>query len=117
MAWLEELTRAVADRDALLVSALVHDLARTSVAFEEVPKPNVSIDLLPLAAGIVDLLAERRGAHSPAWSSSAGVLQEPFYTLKYAGRVPRLRRQCEAESPEALKRRNVFALSQFLTSA
>src|ERR1700722_4487539 len=102
MAWLEDLTAAVAARDALHASALLHEVRRQSIDLANVGRPDVSPEWLPLAAGIVDLLAERQGLKSPSWTATAGTLPAPFYPLAYALRLPRLRKQCELESPLAL---------------
>lgn len=117
MAWLEDITSAVASRDAFHASALMHDLQRAPLDFATLARPNVSAEWLPLAAAIVELLAERQGISPPRWIAEVGALDQPFYALAYALKLPRLREQCERESPPALRRRNVFAPMQFLTVA
>lgn len=117
MGWLEDMTEAVAARDSLRVSSLMHDFARCPMGDTLLEKPELPAERLPLAAAIADLLTKRSGARAPAWTSSVGALEQPFYALAYALRVPRLREQCERESPAELRRRNVFAPSQFLTVA
>jgi hypothetical protein len=118
MGRIEELATAVLERNDLLARSLVQDIHREGIDLARYPHPvGAKLPLLTMSAALLELLAERQGVPAPAWTQTAGTFPEPFYTLKSALTMPRLRARCEAESPAPLKRRNVYSLGQFLTFA
>ncbi|MEQ8821999.1 MAG: hypothetical protein RLY93_17325 [Sumerlaeia bacterium] len=72
---------------------------------------------LAAAAAVLELLCDRAGVTPPEWTRSVPALPEPFFAVAAAERMPRLRALCLAESPEPLKKRNIFAPPDFLTFA
>jgi hypothetical protein len=118
MLTIDLLAEAALGRDALQVRALARDLMRMHPQLRDVPPPQ-SLDprVQTVAAGLIELLAENDSQKAPSWSTDIGGLKEPFHLLEAAARMPRLRAQCEAESPAPLRKRNLFAPSGFLTFA
>lgn len=118
MGRIEELATAVLEQDDLRARGIVQDIYRENINLARYPRPEgVTPRLLTMSAALLELLAERQGVPAPAWTQTVGAFSEPFYTLKSALKMPRLRARCEAESPAPLKRRNVYSLGQFLTFA
>jgi hypothetical protein len=113
-----EVANAALRRESLLLRSLVQDLLHNSTALNTIPRPATD-DLLTLAvsAAILELLAARTGQASPSWTAEIGALPEPFYLVEAAQRMPRLRRLCETESPEPLRKRGLYAPPDFLTFA
>lgn len=118
MGRIEELAMAVLERDELRARSIVQDIHREGIDLARYPHPEgAKQHLLTMAAALLELLAERQGIRAPAWTQAAGAFAEPFYTLKSALTMPRLRARWEAESPAPLKQRNIYSLGQFLTFA
>ncbi len=118
MVKVEDIAAAMLARDALEARSLLLELARSGVDLEHYPEPEgVSAPVKTVTAAIVELLLARRGALAPAWTTRAGSLPEPFFTNSLALRSSRLRAQDERESPEPLRRRNIFAAASVLTFA
>ena len=108
---LRDVVKAVLSGDALEARQWVLD-AR-SVDWTLVPRPTDLLeDELALAAALVELLAERSGQAAPAWTAQVGPAHAPLCLLRGAG--PRLRKRLELESPEPMRRRNLFAPSDYL---
>jgi hypothetical protein len=118
MPTVDQLAKAALERDSLQTRALAQDLLRTYHQLRDVPPPE-SRDprVQSVAAALVELLVQRRSQASPEWSAGFGPLSEPFHLLEAATRMPRLRAQCETESPLPLRKRNLYAPSNFLTFA
>jgi hypothetical protein len=72
---------------------------------------------MAIAAGIAELLAERNAQEPPPWTRPIPAAAEPVFLVKAAQRMPRLRRLCEEEGPEPLRRRRLLAPPDFLTAA
>jgi hypothetical protein len=70
-----------------------------------------------LLARLVELLADRAQQPPPAWTAAVGALPEPFFVMRRAERPGFTRDLCLNESPEPLKRRNIFAPPNFLEMA
>jgi hypothetical protein len=118
MVTLEELAQAALARDHLRLRSLTHDLLRQHEKLAELTSPaTASAQVLSVAAGLVELLALRRQEPAPEWVEAVGPLKEPFYLLEAARHFKHLRRLCETESPEPLRRRNLLAPPDFLTFA
>ena len=118
MATIDKLATAALEHDSLQTRALAQDLLRTYHELRDVPPPE-SRDprVQTVAAALVELLAQRQSQEPPAWSAGFGPLDEPFHLLEAATRMPRLRAQCETESPLPLRKRNLYAPANFLTFA
>ena len=118
MVRLDELASAALNRDCLRLRSLVQDLMRESPRLSELPQPQVSdTQLLIVAAALVELLAERTGQPAPSWTATVGAMPQPFFLVAAAERMVSMRRLCEQESPEPLRKRGLLAPPQFLTWA
>lgn len=112
---IEQLAEAALNRDALLLRSLVQDLIRVKVKWSDIPRPQKSDQrILVMAASLVELLAARQKQTHPAWTKDVGALEEPFFMLQYAEKMKRLRVLCETQSPEPLRKRNLYAPPHFL---
>jgi hypothetical protein len=118
MVRIDEIARAALDGDALLLRQLIQDWLRSAPRLCECPAPtSQDSDTRIVAAALLELLAERYGQAPPAWTASVGAFREPFFLLKSANTMRRLRELCESESPWPLRRRNLFAPANFLSFA
>ena len=80
----------------------------------EMPDLTEPIDLA-IAASIVELVASRKRATPPAWTSQVAALPEPYVLVTV--RLPeKLERLCR-ESPPELRHRNLVAPESFLLTA
>jgi hypothetical protein len=83
-----------------------------------VPRPaGADQQTLATAAALLELLAERAGVAAPAWTRDVGAVPTPTFLVKSAERMPRLRRLCEMESPQPLRKRGLYASPDFLSFA
>jgi hypothetical protein len=118
MATIEAIADAALRRESLQLRSLVQDLLGSTSALSTIPRPATDdLPLLAISAAILELLAARMGQAPPSWTSEIGSLPEPFFLLEAAQRMPRLRRLCETESPEPLRKRGFYAPPDFLTFA
>ena len=115
---IEHLYTKMTAYDSLAARQCVVDAARGGLEWRRVPAPE---DLDPVgmavAAGVTELLASRAGQSPPAWTAEVSAAPEPVFLVRAAAKLPRLRRSCEQEGPEPLRRRGVLAPPEFLTSA
>lgn len=110
MVRIEDIARAALAHEALEVRSLVQDLLRTPPDWAAVPRPRAVDPLvMALSAAFVELFAERSGAEPAAWTREVGPAPSPIYLLEAARTMPRTRALIEAESPEPLRKRNIFA--------
>jgi hypothetical protein len=118
MVQVEQLAEAALAGDALKLRGLTQDFLRQPARLAD-SKPPISSDPLVsiVAAGLIELLAERRHEPPPPWANQIGAAHPPLYLVKAAHVMPRLRRLCESESPAPLRRRNLFAPPTFLEFA
>jgi len=101
--------------DAMRLRILVQDWLAENPAISAYPKPDLKdATRLSILAGIIELLADRRGVAAPPWVHEIHAVQTPIFLVKSAETMPRLRRLCETESPLPLRRRNLFAPPTFL---
>lgn len=115
---LRSLVQALIDGDALRARQLTADAMRNATSWAEVPRPiGCGPVELAVSAGIVELLASRANQSPPSWTEAVGHSPTPIYLTRAALTMPRLRRACEAEGPEPLRRRRIFAPPEFLTMA
>jgi hypothetical protein len=115
---LGDLVRYLLGNDVLAARQWVADAGRFRLSWTSLPRPE-GLDLVGLvvAAGVVELLASRAGQAPPAWTGGIGAAPAPVLLVRAAARLPRLRRLCEEEGPEPLRRRGVLAPPEFLTAA
>jgi len=118
MVTLEMLAEAALQRDNLSLRSQVQDFVRDHPQLTAISRPQSdNQQILGIAAALLELLAERTGKPAPAWTRDIGAVPEPVFLLEAAMRMKRLRALCEAESPEPLKKRGLYAPPDFLTFA
>jgi hypothetical protein len=82
------------------------------------PAPDgLSQDELAVAAGFVELMAERAKLPPPAWTHEVGAASGPVFLVPSARTMPRTRRVCETAGPLPFRRRGVLALPGCYTTA
>ncbi len=70
-----------------------------------------------MAAAVVEMMAERQGKTPASWTEAVPAAPRRLFLVRAAESLPRLRRLCEDEGPEALRRRGLLAPPDFLTAA
>lgn len=113
-----DLVRALLEFDAIGARQWVADALRARIQWHEVPAP-VDLDptQLAVAAGVVELLAERAGQAPPPWAREVPALADGIFLVRSARSMPRLRLLCEQQGPEPLRKRRLYAPPDFLTLA
>jgi hypothetical protein len=111
---LRQLAKAAVQGDALLVRATAMELVDETLAFLARPVDLNDLELC-VAAGLVELLANRTNQAVPEWVETVGQADQPYFLVRSALRMPRLRRDCEQNSPEPLRKRNLYAPANYLT--
>ena len=97
------------------VRSLVQDWLRAAPSFVDEPAPtSPDASVRAVAAGIVELLAMRHGQPAPAWVATIGSLPVPLYLVHAARESAKMRARVERESPEPLRKRNMFAPRHYL---
>lgn len=113
-----DLVRSLLTFQTLAARQWVADAKRSGFDWTEVEKPDdASLQELAVAAGVVEMFAQRRGEAPPAWTRSVASAPQSIHLVKAALTMPRLRATCEREGPEPLRRRGLFAPPDFLTIA
>lgn len=111
----EQIAITILSHDALAVRSLVQDWLRSAPIFANEPAPaSTDARVRVVAAAVTELLAERAGQRAPAWTATVEHLAAPIYLVAAADRSPKLRARVERESPDALRRHNVFAPPGYL---
>jgi hypothetical protein len=115
---LHDLVRSLLANNTLAARQWVADAKRGRLVWASVPRPQ-GLDPVGLvvAAGIVELLAGRAGHAAPPWTQTIGAAPAPVLLVRAAAHLPRLRRMCEEDGPEPLRRRRILAPPEFLTAA
>jgi hypothetical protein len=118
MELLEQMAEAALKRDSLHLRSLVQDFVRSGVPAVNLPRPNTTEPrILAVSAALAELLALRQGQTSPDWTQEIGALAEPFFLVESAISMKRLRFLCETQSPEPLRKRQLYAPPHFLEFA
>jgi hypothetical protein len=118
METIEQLAQAALALDALQLRGLVQDWVRSGQSATDLPRPNTTdTKILAVSAALVELFALRQGETPPAWTKEIGALEEPIFLVKSATSMKRLRALCEAQSPEPLRKRGLYAPPHFLEYA
>jgi hypothetical protein len=116
MVTLEALAETALQRDSLRLRSLVQDFVREHPQLTAIPRPQIdNQQILGTAAALLELLAQRSGQAAPAWTREIGAVPEPMFLLEAAARMKRLRALCEAEAPEPLRKRGLYAPPDFLS--
>ena len=112
------LIEALMSFDILRARQWVADAMRAPISWSEVARPEgMDAERLAVAAGVVELLAERSGQPSPDWTVDVGESPRRIYLVRAAESTPRLRLLCEEEGPEPLRKRQIMAPPEFLSLA
>lgn len=115
---IEQLAEAALQRDSLRLRSLVQDMTRAHINWSAIPRPSTKDGrLLVMAASLAELLATRQNQVPPSWTKEIGALSEPFYLLRSAETMKRLRVLCETQSPEPMRKRQLYAPPNFLEFA
>jgi hypothetical protein len=110
-----QLSKAVLNYEALTVSSLVQDLYRSKQPLAEIAKPRTEdATLLSISAALLELLASQWHQQPPNWTQEVRGVSQPLFLIKHAQTMKYLRQLCETQSPEPLKKRNLFATPNFL---
>lgn len=112
---LEQIATEILANRPIEVRALVQDYVRRGAMLEQEPAPGSQDPRVrAVAAGLAELFASRMAQRAPAWALEVGKLPAPLYLIEAAHRSPRLRARIERESPEPLRKRNVYAPPAYL---
>jgi hypothetical protein len=112
---LEQIAAEILANRPLEVRALVQDYLRRATPLRQELAPTSSDPrICAVVAAIAELFAARTAQPAPAWANGIGKLTAPLYLVEAASRSPRVRARIEQESPEPLRKRNVFAPSGYL---
>jgi hypothetical protein len=115
---LKDLVDALMRLDSMRARQWVADASARSIDWSTLPRPDdLSREALAVAAGVAELLAQRADQSPPAWTSEIPESPTKVWLVRWAESMPRLRRLCEQEGPEPLRRRRVLAPPEFLTVA
>ena len=115
---IEQLAEAALQRDSLRLRSLVQDMTRAHTNWNSLPRlATKDTRLLAVAASLAELLAARQNQMPPAWTKEIGALDKPFFLLRSAETMKRLRVLCETQSPEPMRKRQLYAPPNFLEFA
>lgn len=118
MVTLENMAETALRRDSLRLRGLAQDFVRDHPRLASIPRPSIDDQqILGTAAALLELLAHHTGQPAPAWTREVGAVPEPTFLLEAATHMKRLRALCEAETPEPLRKRGLYAPPDFLTFA
>jgi hypothetical protein len=85
MARIEQLAEAALCGDALLLRSLTQDWLSVHPRFADTPEPRSNEPaVLAVAAGLIELLAERQNQPPPAWAKRIGAAPEPIFLIRSA---------------------------------
>ena len=115
---LSDLIRALVRRDALAARQWIADATRAGWDWSSVDEPRgLDPTSRAVAAAVVEMMAERRHSRAPSWTAAVPPAPQPLCLVRAAESLPRLRRLCEEEGPEPLRKRGILAPPDFLTVA
>ncbi len=115
---LRDLVRAILAGDLIVARQIVADAQRMSPEWERLEQPlGLSERELTIAAGITELLALRAGRRPPSWTQAVGPADEMIVLDPGLEQMPRSFARAKILGPEALRRRNLIALPDFLSVA
>ena len=110
-----ELTAAILRRDDLSARQMVKDAKRLGFSWANAPAPDFSSrGARAVYAGIVELMADRNGQVPPAWTCDVPASPAPLFLVHATKKSKGLRRDSLSGTPDPLKKRNVFALPDYL---
>jgi hypothetical protein len=113
-----DLVRSIVSGDLLAARQWVADARRAQVRWEQCEQPaGLSGRELAIAAGLVELFAERDGTTPPPWTRRVGPEQDLVILDPGLETMPRSFARARAFGPESLRKRNLIALPDFLDVA
>lgn len=116
MVTIKDIAQAALFADDLRLRLLVQEYLRSTPVLRDVPRPDTNDQqVLATAAGLLEMFAQRSGQEPPDWTRSVGPSPEPIFLTSDALTMKRLRQLCLEESPEPLKKRQLYATPNFLT--
>jgi hypothetical protein len=114
----DQLALAAINYESLQLRSLTQDLLRANTKLSDTPRPTTNDPrILAIAASLIELLALREHQEPPAWTKDIAPLSEPFFLVKAAETMKRLRTLCETQSPEPMRKRRLYAPPNFLEFA
>ncbi len=116
---LEDLVRFILSENDLAARQWIKDFKRTEKfnninSFEypeEFDKDEIS---LCVAAGIIEMLAERFNQKPPEWTFNVKECSNEIVLCKYINKSEKLKTLCKLKGPESLKKRNILAYPDYL---
>ena len=115
---LRDLVEAILAGDLLAARQWVDDARRAHVNWETLQCPHEFTGRqMTVAAGLVELFAHRAGEKPPTWTATVGAERDPVVLDPGLEDMPRSFAQAKALAPEPLRKRNLFALPDFLDVA
>lgn len=110
-----DLVRALLAGDLLRARQWVADAQRLQLHWETVERPEgLDARELSVAAGIVEMLATRAGEAPPRWTSEVGASGAELFLDPGLESMPRTLAHARVHSPDGLRKRNLYALPDFL---
>lgn len=115
---LPDLVRAVLTGNLIAARQWVADAYREGLTWEHLEQPHgLSQREMSVAAGITELLASRRNAAPPSWTTGVGSSPQQVILDPGLEHMPRSFAHAKSEGPEPLRKRNLIALPDFLDVA
>jgi hypothetical protein len=114
---LSDIVRVVLAGDLLAARQWVTDAKRSGLNWERLPEPAADGVELAVAAGLVELFAERDGTKPPDWTANVGAQAELMVIDPGLENMPRSFAHAKAHGPAPLRRRNLVAPPDFLDVA
>lgn len=112
---LEQIAAQILANNPLEVRSLTQDYLRRGAPLRLEHAPTSGDPrICAVTAALAELLAARTAQQAPAWTNHVGKLPTPIYLVEAVTKSPRMRARIEQESPEPLRKRNVFAPSGYL---
>lgn len=111
--FVEELAVAARDLRAFDLRVMWRELLDDCADVASIPAPRTTdVELLAIAASLVELLASRLDQSPPPWASEVAPLDHPVFLV--TARTPGRRERLTRESPEPLRKRRILAPGGFL---
>jgi hypothetical protein len=115
---IHELVHALLAGDLLTARQCVADAHRAGVEWQQLEQPfDLDDRELSVAAAVVELLASRAGQLAPPWTTHVGAVRELLVLDPGLEQMPRSFARAKSMGPEALLKRNMIALPDFLAVA
>jgi hypothetical protein len=115
MTTLEQIAAQILAKNPLEARSLMQDYLRLGAPLWSERAPDSDDPkICAVTAAIAELIATRTMQQAPAWVNQIGRLPTPVHLVEAAAKSPKMRARIEQESPEPLRKRNVFAPPDYL---